>query len=198
MCGDRTAALSSFDTASVVGAKTALLKSPGTVEIAGAETIRATTAGDFDVAAKLVRIVGGYYPEAEAPPLDEATSIGVMARRDLRFMSIEHCIVLCAKKNLLATAHAGDARIKAKKMVAITGGSIVGSAGTVTFTSSGDTEVRADGNVKVVAGGNVSVEAGGDVTVVGATVTVQAGSITLDGPTTVNGDLTVAGAIHGG
>jgi len=112
--GDRVAALSSFNTASVMGAQTAQLKSPKAVEIAGGEEIEVTTAGELGVEAKLIRIVGGYYPEAEAPPLDEGTSIGLMARRDLRFMSVEHCIVLCARKNLFATGHTGDVRVRAR------------------------------------------------------------------------------------
>jgi type VI secretion system VgrG family protein len=196
--GDRVAALSSFDTASVVGTEAAQLKSPRLVEIAAGEALMVTTAGELGVEAKLIRMVGGYYPDAEAPPLDEGTSVGVMSRRDLRFVSVEDCILICAKKNLIGTAHTGDVRIKAQKTVSLTGGSIIGSAGTIKTKSSGDTEIAADGDITVSAGGNVAVEASGDVLIKGATVTIEGGTITLKGPVTVEGDLTVTGALHGG
>jgi type VI secretion system VgrG family protein len=196
--GDRVASLSSFNTASVMGAQMAQLKSPKAVEIAGGAEIKATTAGEFDLEAKLVRVVGGYYPEAEAPPLDEGTSVGVMARRDLRFMSIEHCIVLCAKKNIFATAHTGDVRVRAKNTISMNAGSIVGSAGTITTHSSANTEINADGDIVANAAGSVAIMAGASIVIVGSDITLQAGSIRLVGPVTVEGDLTVTGKISGG
>jgi type VI secretion system VgrG family protein len=197
--GDRVAALSSFNTASVMGAQVAQLKSPKAVEIAAGEEIKVTTAGEFDMEAKLVRIVGGYYPEAEAPPLDEGTSVGVMARRDLRFMSIEHCIVLCAKKNVFATAHTGDVRIRAKKTISMNAGSIVGSAGSISTKSSGDTKIDADGDILANAAGGIVAVAGGSIAIyAGSVVTITGSSITLIGPVTVEGDLTVTGKISGG
>jgi type VI secretion system VgrG family protein len=65
--GDRTASLSSFDTASVSGERLAQLKSPGTAELAGGQATQLTSAGELNAEAALVRIVAGYYPEAEAP-----------------------------------------------------------------------------------------------------------------------------------
>ena len=186
--GDRVAALSSHDTASVVGTKMAQLKSPGSVEIAGAEEIRISGAGEVGVEAHLLRLVGGYYPEAEAPPLDEGTTIGVMSRSDLRLLSVEDCILLCAQKNLIGTAHEGDVRWRAKNTVALTGGSIVGSAGTITFKSSGNTTIEADGDVTVKAAGNITLDAGGNVSIkAGGSVTIEGASIDLVGPTKVDG-----------
>src|SRR5262249_31266730 len=99
--GDRVAALSSYHTASVMGREVAQLKSPKSVEMAGGKEAKVTSAGTLDIEAKLMRLVGGYYPEAEAPPLDEGTTIGVMSRKDLRFISVEDCILVCAKKNII-------------------------------------------------------------------------------------------------
>lgn len=196
--GDRAAAVSSYDTASVVGREVAQLKAPALVEIAAGRDAKLTSAGTLDVQANLVRLVGGYYPEAEAPALDEGTSVGVMSRQDLRFMSVEDCILACAKKCVVMTSHTSDIRMHAKKSVSMTAGSIVGSAGTVSSSSSGDTSVIADADITISAGGNLTVEAGGDAVLTGATVTIKGGTITLEGPVTINGDLTVNGAINGG
>src|SRR5205814_2021413 len=123
--GDRVAALSSRDTASVMGGKVAQLKSPEEVEIAAGKEIKVTSPGTIDAQAALVRVVAGYYPAAEAPPLEEGTTIGVMSRRDLRMISVEDCILICAKKNLIGTAHTGDIRLTAKKTASISAGSIL-------------------------------------------------------------------------
>lgn len=194
--GDRVAALSSFNTASVAGAKVAQLKSPKTVEVAAGNELQITTAGELNVAAKLVRVVGGYYPEAEAPPLDDGTSIGVMSRRDLRFMSVEDCILICAKKNVIGTAHTGDIRLKAKKTISMSAGSIYGGAGNIKLKSSGDIELEADGNVTSKAGGDTTVEASGNVVVQGATVTITGSTIELQGDVVVTGNLTVQGSLN--
>lgn len=196
--GDRAASLSSFDTASLSGELLAQLKSPRTVEVAGGQATRLTSAGELDAEAALVRVVGGYYPEAEAPPLDAGTSIGVLSRRDLRLLSVEDCILLCAQKNVISTAHSGDMRLRAKNTMALTAGGITGSAGTIRFSSSGNTEVKADGDITVSAGGNVAIEAGGDLVITAATVTIEAGTIKLVGNVVVDGDLTVSGQIQGG
>lgn len=196
--GDRAAALSSFDTASVVGHKAALLKSPGTVEIAGGKEAKITTAGELDAAAGTIRVVGGYYPDREAPPLDEGTSVGVMSRHDLRVLSVEDCILLCAKKNLIGTAHTGDVRLKAAKTVSITGGSIVGTAGNIKLKASDTIEIDADGNITITSAANIAIEAAGSVVISGAEVTLEAGAITLQGDTKVVGNLTVTKQIIGG
>lgn len=196
--GDRAASLSSFDTASVSGEALAQLKSPAVVEVAGGQATRLTSAGELDAEAALVRVVGGYYPEAEAPPLDAGTSIGVMSRRDLRLLSVEDCILVCAQKNVISTAHTGDMRLRAKKTMSLTAGGITGSAGTITLSSSGNTEVKADGDITVSAGGNVALEAGGDLVITAATVTIEAGTIKLVGDVIVDGNLTVNGQIQGG
>jgi uncharacterized protein (DUF2345 family) len=161
--GDRVAALSSHDTASVVGNRVALLKSPGAVEIAGGKETKVTSAGDLDLSANTIRVVGGYYPAQEAPPLDEQTSVGVMARHEMRLVSIEDCILACAKKNVIATAHTGDMKLTAKKEIAIQGGSISCSGGHVAITSGKDILIKADGTItiqgaKIVLKGDVTVE----------------------------------------
>jgi len=196
--GERTATVSSFGTVSLVGGKTAELKSPGTVEVAGANETLVTSAGTLDLASRLFRVVAGYYPEKEAPDLDDGTSIGVMARRDIRLTSIEHCIHLCAHKDLNAAAHSGSMRMKAQKQVSIQGGSVSVSGGWVSINSGGDVIVKAGANLKAAAGADVSIEAGGTATIKGATVIIEGGTITLNGPVTVNGDLTVTGALNGG
>ncbi|MFT3765788.1 MAG: type VI secretion system tip protein TssI/VgrG [Minicystis sp.] len=203
--GERVASLSSYHTASVVGGRFAELQSPGTVEIAGAKEALVTSAGTVDVAARLVRVVAGYYPQKEAPELDDGTSLGVMARRDLRLNSIEDCILVCAHKNFVAAAHTGEMRLKAQKTVSVKGASVVVSggyvgldAGDLRATARGDVTVTAGGDMAASAGGSVSIEAGGAVSIKGATVTIEGGTITLNGPVTVCGDLTVTGALHGG
>jgi type VI secretion system secreted protein VgrG len=196
--GERAAVLVAHDTASVVGGATAELKSPGTVEIAGGAETLLTSAGTLDLASSLLRVVAGYYPEKEAPELDEGTSIGVLGRRDLRFTSIEDCILICAHKSLVASAHTGDMRLRAQKLVSIQGGSVSVSGGTVTVTSGGDVIIKACGDLLATAGADATIEAGGTATLKGATVVIEGGSITLNGPVTVNGDLTVNGSLSGG
>jgi len=182
--GDRCAALSSHDTASVMGRCVTQLKSPGTVEVAAGKQLDITTAGELDVAAKTARIVAGYYPEAEAPPLDDGVSLGIMARRDLRVHSVEDCILVCAKKNLIGSAHSGDVRLTAQKTVALKGGAIVGSAGSISLDAK---------TIKAKASGDIEVTAGGDVKVKAANVTIEAGTIRLVGTVLVEGDLFVSG-----
>src|SRR5262249_30982525 len=146
------------------------------------------------------------YPEKEAPTLDEGTSIGVMARRDLRLTSIEDCILLCAQKNFVAAAHKGDMRLDAHKAVSVKGASVTVTGGYVSIGSGGKGVVKAGddltiscaGNLGAAAAGDVTVEGGGTATIRGGSVVIEGGSITLNGPVTVNGDLTVNGAINGG
>jgi type VI secretion system VgrG family protein len=197
--GDRVAALSSYKTASVMGEEMAQLKSPHVVEIAGGEETWVTSAGTLDLQSKLVRVVGGYYPEAEAPPLDEGTSIGVMSRRDLRFISVEDCILVCAKKCIVATAHTGDIKMKAKRTISMAAGSIIDSAGTIKTHSSSETTIESDDVIAIEAASTVMIHSGGDVVIKGdGSVTITAPDITLEGPVTIKGDLTVTGAINGG
>lgn len=191
--GDRVAALSSPKSAAVLGQETAVVKSAGDVEVAGRRSVYVTTSGELDMAARTARLVAGYYPEAEAPKLDEGTSIGVMAKKDLRVHSIEDCILVCAHKNLIGSAHTGDVRYYAKNTILLQGGAIQGSAGDIKFDSSGDVKVEAAGNIQVEAGGNVAVKAGGEVTVDAPTVVISAGTIRLVGTVLVEGDLFVGG-----
>lgn len=186
VAGDRTATLSSPKSAAVLGQETAVVKSAGDVEIAGARSVHLTTSGELDMAAHTARLVAGYYPEAEAPKLDEGTSLGVMARKDLRVHSVEDCILLCANKNLIGSAHEADVRFHAKKTILLQGGSIQGSAGAISFDSSGD--------VKVAAGGSVKVNADGEVTVDASSVTITASTIRLVGTVLVEGDLFCTGS----
>jgi hypothetical protein len=182
--GDRAAAVASADTAMLVGDKAAQVKSAGEVEIAAAETLNLTTAGHFDVAAAWARIVAGYYPDAEAPPLPDDVTLGIMSRKDMRIHSIEDCILICAHKHIVATAHTGDIRLIADQTISMKAGSIVGSAGSVSIDAGGIT-VKAKGDIKITAGGDIIVEA--------ANVKVTAGTIDLVGTVTVDGDLTVTG-----
>ncbi|NUO48969.1 MAG: type VI secretion system tip protein VgrG [Polyangiaceae bacterium] len=191
--GDRVAALSSPKSAAVLGQETAVLKSGGDVEVAGARRVHVTTSGELDLAARTARLVAGYYPEAEAPKLDEGTSLGVMARRDLRVHSVEDCILLCANKNLIGSAHNGDARLHAQKTVQLQGGSIHGSAGQIAFDSSGDVKVDAKGSVTVNADGNITLDAAADIAIDGTTVTITADTIRLVGTVLVQGNLFVTG-----
>lgn len=176
--GDRVAALSSFDTASVVGLEHAELFSPGRVEVAG-QTVMVTSEGELSQEAATVRVIGGYYPEAVAPALDDGTSIGVMSRHDLRITSVEDCILVCAQKNLIGSAHEGDIRLTASETVRLEGASIEGYAG----------EVRVEAeNITVLADGDVEIEA--------SSVTIRAPSITLDGSVTITGNLDVGGKLN--
>ncbi|NUP05229.1 MAG: type VI secretion system tip protein VgrG [Polyangiaceae bacterium] len=182
--GDRAAALGSADTASVVGLRTAQLKSEGEVEVAAGKTFNLTTAGDFDIAVgDTARIVVGYYPE-EAPPLAADVSLGIMSKKDLRIHAIEDCVLVCAKKNIIGTAHTGDIRLKAEKTIALTGGSIVGSAGTVLIDAH---------TIKVKARGDIKIEAGGKIDVIANAVNVTAPTIKLDGNVEITKNLTVGG-----
>jgi type VI secretion system secreted protein VgrG len=175
--GDRAAALSSDDTAMVVGSRMAEIKSPGRTEVAGGEEVLVTTSGVLSVEAALVRVAAGYYPDALAPPLDDGTSLGLMARRDLRVTSVEDCILLCAQKNIIGTAHEGDIRLTAKNSVIVRAGGIHCSAGTVTVDSK-TTRIKATSKIEIEA----------------PTVIIK-GNITLDGPVTVTGNLKVLGEI---
>ena len=210
--GDRVAALSSQDTASVAGGALAQLKSPQRVEVAGGEEARWTSAGVADMVARSVRIAGGYFPGRAAPRLRPTTSVGVMSRRELQVMSTEDCVLICADKNVIITAHTGSLKLLAKQQAAISAGSVSVSSGPIRVTSRASIDVYADGNVTVEAAGDVQVkaagavkvEAGGDVDVKAAgTVKVEAASVevsgpaTMHGPVTVLGDLTVAGTING-
>jgi hypothetical protein len=178
MYGDRHAVLSSHDTAAVVGTRHAELHSPGRVEIAGGETAMVTSAGELSQEAATVRIVGGYYPEAVAPPLDDGTSVGVMSRRDLRVTSTEDCVLLCGYKNLIGSAHVGDVRLTAKETLRLEGTTIAGYA----------EEVRIEAE-------NVMVTATEDIEIEARSMTIRARNITLAGSVYVTGDLTVGGKL---
>jgi len=195
--GDQVAALAAEDSAYVVGGRAAMLKSPGDVEVAAGQEMRLSAVKDADISANTVRMVGGHYPEHEAPILDEHTSVGIMGRHDIKLVSSEHCILQCAEKNFIATAHTGDMRLKAKQQVSIVGGSILGSAGHISLSSGDKIAVEAAGDMTVESGGTLSVKAA-DIELEAATVTIKAGTITLEGLTLVDGDLMVSGAIHGG
>src|SRR6185369_13369255 len=119
------------------------------VEIAGGESTSVTSAGTLDMQARLVRVVGGYYPEAEAPPLDEGTSIGVMSRNDLRVIIVEDCVLVCARKNIIGTAHTGDIRLRAAKTISMNAGSIIGNAGTIKTHSTSETTIESDDVIAV-------------------------------------------------
>ena len=196
--GDRAAAVSSFGSASVVGTRSAFVKSPGKVEVAAGERVDVTTAGTLDVAAGLARIVAGYYPNAEAPPLDPAVSLGIMSRKDLRIHSVEDCILICAKKHLVGSAHDGDVRLTAAKTVLLRGGAITGTAGPIKFKASETFIVEAADDILLGSDADILIEASGDVVIKGASVTIEAASITLKGNTTVEGDLTVTGNLIAG
>ncbi|HHH30816.1 MAG TPA: type VI secretion system tip protein VgrG [Polyangiaceae bacterium] len=175
---DRIATLSSHDTAAVVGGQVAELKSPGTTEVAGRSEVAITSEGELSQEAHTVRVVGGYYPEAIAPPLDDGTSVGIMSRHDFRLTSVEDCILVCANKNLIGSAHTGDIRLTAKDATTITAAGIHLSATTVTIGSE---------NTTIKASDTVEIEA--------QTVIVKAPSILLDGSVTITGDLTVCGKL---
>lgn len=146
------------------------------VEVAGATEVAITSAGELSQEAHTVRVVGGYYPEALAPPLDDGTSIGIMSRRDFRLTSVEDCILVCANKNLIGSAHTGDIRFSARNAVTVTAAGIHLSAGTVIIDSE---------NTTIKASDTVEIEA--------QKVIIKAPSITLDGSVVVTGDLTVCG-----
>jgi type VI secretion system VgrG family protein len=197
--GDRVASLSSFHTASVMGEQLAQLKSPEVVEIAGGKETQVTSAGTLDLEANLVRLVGGYWPEEEAPPLDDGTSVGVLSRRDLRFTSVEDCILVCARKNIIGTAHTGDIRLRARKTISMNAGSIIGNAGTIKTHSTSETTITSDDVIALNAATTIMIDSSGDVVIkASGSVTITAPDITLEGPVTIKGDLTVTGAFKGG
>ena len=195
--GDRVASLASFDTASVMGAKVAQLKSPGEVEIAAGDRLNVTTGGTLDVAAHLVRVVGGYYPEAEAPPLDSAVTVGVMSKNDIRVTSVEDCITLCAKKHLIGSAHTGDVRWVAAHTVFLAGGNIFGTAGEIKFKASECFIVKAVDNILLGTDADCLVVAAGDIGMNAAGVVIEAGTIRIIGDVTIVGNLKVTGKING-
>jgi len=196
--GDHVAALAAEDSAYVVGGKAAMLKSPGRAEVAAPE-VKLSATEDVDISANTVRMVGGHYPEHEAPILGEHTSVGIMGRYDIKLVSDEHCILQCAEKNFVATAHTGDMHLKAKQQISVVGGSISGSAGYIGLSSGGDIEASATADITVDAGADITISAGGDIAITaGGVVTISAASIVLKGPTCVEGDLVVTGSVEGG
>lgn len=184
--GDRVASLASFDSASVVGQNHAEVKSPGTVEVASGGRALISAGDELDGVGRTVRLVGGYYPQANAPPLDEGTSVGVMSRADLRIVSVEDCVLVCAHKNLIGSAHTGDIRLTAEGAVAIRSASIVATTGDITVDASGDIRIKA-ANI-VVECENLDIEAHGRTR-------VSTSHLTVENSTTICGDLNVTGRV---
>lgn len=175
--GDRLAALSSFDTATLSGGEHAAVTSPKSAEIAGGERTFVTSAGELDMQANTIRMTGGYYPNDVSLPLDEGTSFGVMSRRDLRILSVEDCILVCAKKNLVQSAHDGDVRVTAGQLITLEGAEIKGKAQKIQMQS-----------------GSHSISSGG-VTITASKVTIKAADIKLEGDVHITRSLTVDGEI---
>jgi hypothetical protein len=195
--GDHAAALASDDTASVVGGALSQLKSPIRVEVAGGEAARLTSAGAADVEADTVRVAGGYFPDRETPSFRPTTSVGVIALRELELVSGEDCVLVCAEKNVLLTAHRGSIELQAAQHASLAAGSVAVSAGPIRVTSTADIRVLSDGSIEVEAAGDVRVKAGGKVTVEGTSVEVSAESIALNAPVKILGDLSVGGTVNG-
>jgi phage baseplate assembly protein V len=65
----------------------------------------------------------------------------------------------------------------------------------VTVTTPGSIQAQAGGNITASAGGDLDGTAGGAVNLVGATVKLRGGSITLDGPVTATQTVVAEGAI---
>ncbi|MEM6788176.1 MAG: type VI secretion system tip protein TssI/VgrG [Myxococcota bacterium] len=176
--GDRVAAVSSRGTAVLVGESDAEVLSHGRVEIAGATTTLVTSGGELSQEANTVRIVGGFYPDAVAENLDDTTSVGILSRQDLRLRSTQDCILVCAQKNLVATAHEGEVRLEAAETMRLSAASLEGYAGYVRLEAE-----------------DVSIQADNEFLVEASTVIVRASSITLDGNVTVTGNLSVGGKL---
>lgn len=122
-------------------------------------------------------------------PLDDMTSVGVLARDDLRLTSDKECILMCGQKNVIITAHTGSLGLKAGRAATISAGSVAVSGGAITARAGADLALEAKGDVRVKAGGTVHVE--------GAAVEISGGSIVLRGPVQVAGDLRVSGTVNG-
>jgi hypothetical protein len=195
--GDRSAALASQDTASVSGGRLAQLKSPSSVEVAGGEEARLTSAGAAGVEASVVRIAGGYFPKQEAPRFHPMTTVGVISRGEIELVSGDDCVLVCADKDVIVTAHSGSMKLTAQQHASISAGSVSVSGSLIRLASGADIEVHADGSISVEAAGDVRVKAGGTVTVSGAAVELSGGAITLNGPVNILGDLSVAGTVNG-
>jgi type VI secretion system VgrG family protein len=183
--GDRVAGMTSADSVVVFGEKSAVMKSSDKAEVAAANHLNLTTAGELNVAASTARVVAGYFPEVEAPPLSNEVSLGIMARRDLRIHSIEDCILICAEKNLVGSAHTGDVRLNAHQTVQLAASAIEGTSATIHFQSSDRTQIGSDATMDLVAGDALNLQ--------GTTVTITAGQIKLVGNVMVEGNLFVAG-----
>jgi uncharacterized protein (DUF2345 family) len=189
--GDRVANLGSYHTASVVGQEVTEVKSPGIVEVAAGKGIYVTTPGPLDAAVQTARLVAGFYPQREPPALDDNTSIGIMARHDLKLMSIEHCILACAQTHFIAAAHEGNMKFKAKKEVTIQGASITETAGQITL-SGGDILIQG-GNITITASGKLTLNGDAGVFVTGAVLkvdpaAVMKGMLTTGGTTKLDND----------
>ena len=65
--------------------------------------------------------------------------------------------------------------------------------GDVNITANGNAAINVSGNVTINASGNVSVHAGGNASVESNQASVKASTITLDGNTTITGDLNGVG-----
>ena len=79
------------------------------------EAARQVADAEAEDGARVERAALAHDVAAEAPALDAGTSMGLMSRRDLRLLSVEDCILVCAQKNVISTAHTGDMRLRAKK-----------------------------------------------------------------------------------
>ncbi len=184
--GDRVVAVSSAGTAAIEGDRMVLVKSAGEVEVAGRKGVTITTDSMLDVAAGSTQWVTGYDPGVDIPRLHDGTSFGLMARRDLRLLSAEDCVIVCAQKNLIGTAHDGDVRFHAGGSLSLRGADIRADASPAAFKVSGTMTIKADGDL--------TVEAGGGLTLKASSVSIEAADIRCAGNVRIDGNLFVAGS----
>lgn len=179
---ERTASVSSSDTARVVASRKVDLHSPEEVEIAGRRSTRVTSSNLVDVRAAQISLLAGSSRADFDEPLASDVSAAVVGERALHVRSVEGELVACAREDLVLHSHAKNIRVIAKQSVAASAGAFTCSAGTVTMCAQRSVRLEAPG---------------AEVTIEGGVVTVTASSIRLVADVTVTGSLDVAGGIRG-
>jgi uncharacterized protein (DUF2345 family) len=204
--GDRVASVSSADTARVVGERQVDIHSPNSVELAGRRAVTVSSAHVVDVRTGQFHLRAGPEGAPLVEPLPESISVALLGEKTLRMKSVHGKIVACAEDAMILHSHTNNVEVSAKGTVSLHGSAITGAAGMVSLHAEEDLELQAKGDLSILAEGDIGVGADGDLAMDGTevrinadgSVTIKAASIRLDGPTTIDGPLTVSGTIKSG
>jgi hypothetical protein len=194
--------VSSDEVVRVVGGDRVEVHSPEDVEIAARRSVHITSANLVDVkGGQFYLRAGDEGEESDDFPAGDI-SVAILADKTLRLKSANGALIACADKKLVLHSHHGSADLSAKGSVHIAGGTIVASAGHITAHSGHDVSITAEGVLEMVSKDalriasddilvqaiNISIEGNGSIV-------IRAPNITLEGDTTIQGSLTVNGAV---